>query len=77
MLGRSPTLQQAVFLLIFGVIVGGTSWVHFDMWGGKGTPYQGLLGVGLFVGAVATISRSLSLVAIVVKAVMPTRSKKL
>ncbi len=74
---RSPTWQQALFLLIFGVVVGYTSWSHFDMWGGKGTPYQGLPGVGLFVGAVAIISGSLSLVVIAVKAVMPTGNKKL
>jgi hypothetical protein len=73
----SPTSQQALLLLIVGVVVGYTSWVHFDMWGGKGTPHQGLYGIGLFVGAVSIISGSVSFVAIAVRAVTPTRSKKL
>lgn len=29
---RPPTWQQALLLLIVGVVVGYTSWVHFDMW---------------------------------------------
>jgi uncharacterized membrane protein len=74
---RPPTWQQALLLLIVGVVAGYTSWVHFDMWGGRGTPYQGLYGIGLFVGAVAIISASVSFVAMVVRAVTHPRSNKL
>jgi hypothetical protein len=54
---RSPTWQQSLLLLIFGLIVGYPSCVGVGqgMWGGA-SPHQGLYVVGAFVAAVAFIA---------------------
>jgi hypothetical protein len=67
---RFPTWQQALFLLVFGVIVGYPCSVEVGrgMWG-SASPFHGWFVLGFFAGAVAFISGFVSLLAIAVKAV--------
>jgi hypothetical protein len=72
---RSPTWQQSLLLLVFGVVVGYPSCVNIRIWGGPVSRYQGLYILGFFVGAVAFLSGFASFLAIAVKAVTsPTGS---
>jgi hypothetical protein len=73
---RSPTWQQSLLLLVFGVVVGYPSCVNIRIWGGSVSPYQGLYILGFFSGAVAFLSGFASFLAIAVKAVTsPTGSR--
>jgi hypothetical protein len=66
---RSPTWQQSLLLLFFGVIIGYPSFVNLSLWGRPASQYQGLYIIGFFVGAVAFLSGFASFLAISVKAV--------
>jgi hypothetical protein len=73
---RSPTWQQSLLLLIFGVIIGYPSFVNLSLWGRPASQYQGLYVIGFFAGAVAFLSGFASFLAISVKAVTsPTGSR--
>lgn len=69
---RNPTWQQALFLLIFGVIVGYPSCVAVGhgAWGGGSSQYQGFYFVCFFAAAVAFLAGFASFIIITIKALV-------
>jgi hypothetical protein len=67
---RSPTWQQALLLLLAGLVIGYPSWIGATrgMWGDDGSPYQGLYAVFFFASAVVFLSGFASFLSIAVKA---------
>jgi hypothetical protein len=76
---RFPTWQQALFLLVFGVIVGYPSCIEVGhgVWGGGSPQYQGFYVFCFFLAAVAFLAGFVSFVSITVKAlVSPAQSTR-
>lgn len=74
---RSPTWQQALLLLIGGIVIGYPSFININIWGGTVSRYQSFYVLGFFVGAAAFISGFASFLAIAVRAVSsPTESSR-
>jgi hypothetical protein len=68
--GRSPTWQQALLLVLCGLVIGYPSLIGatHGIWGGNVNPHQGLCVAFFFASAVAFISGFASFLSIAVKA---------
>ena len=72
---RFPTSQQALILLIIGVVIGYPSFENLSIWGGSVSRYQALYVMGFFAGALAFISGLAAFLALTVRALTsPTAS---
>ena len=70
--GRSPTWQQALLLVLCGLVIGYPSLIGatHGIWGGDVSPHQGLYVAFFFASAVAFISGFASFLSITVKALI-------